>query len=204
MKNLLFTIGIAALLTSCGYNKQEQMLYDYVNGNVQKLFNVDVKELNFKVKDIKKVKEITAADSLAILEPYFEKEKEKAIKNAKDRIDELQKEAGHQEYLLTTPDYKEYEDLAKVAKQLIESHKKETELRLKLIEHYNSDCKSTELEPLANLINEYKTMGNKKLSDVYEATYSIKNPLLKAEQTRTNTYYTNREGTKIIDEKSEE
>ena len=42
-------------------------------------------------------------------------------------------------------------------------------------------------------------MNNAKLSDVYQATYTIKNPLLNnVEQTITKNYYTNKEGTKII------
>ena len=56
MKKLFLTSAIATLLISCGYNQQEQMLYDYENDGFKELLKADIKDIGFKIKEIKKNK----------------------------------------------------------------------------------------------------------------------------------------------------
>ena len=62
MKKITFLLLII-LMYSCGNNKEEQMLYDYQQKNVKTL-NFDLKDLDYNVQEIKKVADITAADSI--------------------------------------------------------------------------------------------------------------------------------------------
>ena len=65
MKKLLFSV-LATLLISCGYNQQEQMLYDYINNGIKRTLKTEAKNVGFKIKEMKKIKEITANDSMQV------------------------------------------------------------------------------------------------------------------------------------------
>ena len=62
MKKLLFS-ALTTLLISCGYNQQEQMLYDYINNGIKSTLKTEAKNVGFKIKEMKKIKEITANES---------------------------------------------------------------------------------------------------------------------------------------------
>ena len=65
MKKLLFS-ALTTLLISCGYNQQEQMLYDYINNGIKSTLKTEAKNVGFKIKEMKKIKEITANDSMQV------------------------------------------------------------------------------------------------------------------------------------------
>ena len=72
MKKLL-VISIAFIMTllSCGENKEEQMLSNYMNDNTIKTLNISAKDLGFKIINLKKVSEVTAKDSLVLMRNQF-------------------------------------------------------------------------------------------------------------------------------------
>lgn len=69
MKKYLLILG-TMILISCGKNKGEQMLYKYQQENFKSL-NIDLKDLDFKIKKVERVGDITASDSLRIIEENF-------------------------------------------------------------------------------------------------------------------------------------
>lgn len=208
MKKFILTSVIATLLISCGYNRQEQMLYDYVNDGTQKVINAEAKNLGFKVKEIKKIKEITSNDSLSILENRLSDVKKELLPEIKEslvtarHLKETTENNLKEAMKFSTQEAKDF--VVQLQATLEDTDKKIEEYQ-KLEKAYDSDFAGTEYEEAYKRIQEYKTLNNAKLSDVYKASYTIKNPILgNIEQTVTKIYYTNREGTKFISAKDEE
>jgi len=122
MKKITLILS-TALLFSCGNNKDEQMLYDYQQKTVSSL-NFDLKDLDFKIQKVEKLADITASDSLRIIEEnYLPVELWKAVADSTDAgkleairfigigkgmqrsdIEELLKIAEHYINLSKTPD----------------------------------------------------------------------------------------------------
>jgi|SRR5690625_212001 len=71
MRKLLLLL-ITFTLISCGKSKEELMLYDYQQKNARSL-NFDIKDLDFKVLNIEKVKDVKAADSATYFKEQFAK-----------------------------------------------------------------------------------------------------------------------------------
>ena len=74
MKNkyLLPLIIISLTIISCGKSQEEILIADYE----QTTENAKM-DLNFKLKNLEKVRDITGQDSLEILKPEFEEKKRK-------------------------------------------------------------------------------------------------------------------------------
>lgn len=198
MKKLLLTSAIATLLISCGYNQQEQMLYDYENDGFKELLKADIKDIGFKIKEIKKVGEITANDSMQV-----QKEKLHNIFYNGGVTYNKDKDTLSFDYVINSN------------KRISEAYQKTMLMNIQNDESYlNYDLENKQNEAIEKYVyaegakkryEKYKAMNNAKLADVYQATYTIKNPLLNVEQTITKTYYTNKEGNKfIISENSKE
>lgn len=198
MKKLLLTSAIATLLISCGYNQQEQMLYDYENDGFKELLKADIKDIGFKIKEIKKVGEITANDSMQV-----QKEKLHNIFYNRGVTYNKDKDTLSFDYVINSN------------KKIAEAYQKTILMNIQNDESYlNYDLENKQNEAIEKYVyaegakkryEKYKAMNNAKLADVYQATYTIKNPLLNVEQTITKTYYTNKEGNKfIISENSKE
>jgi hypothetical protein len=198
MKKLLLTSAIATLLISCGYNQQEQMLYDYENDGFKELLKADIKDIGFKIKEIKKVGEITANDSMQV-----QKEKLHNIFYNGGVTYNKDKDTLSFDYVINSN------------KRIAEAYQKTMLMNIQNDESYlNYDLENKQNKAIEKYVyaegakkryEKYKAMNNAKLADVYQATYTIKNPLLNVEQTITKTYYTNKEGNKfIISENSKE
>ncbi|WP_454948911.1 hypothetical protein [Capnocytophaga leadbetteri] len=198
MKKLLLTSAIATLLISCGYNQQEQMLYDYENDGFKELLKADIKDIGFKIKEIKKVGEITANDSMQV-----QKEKLHNIFYNGGVTYNKDKDTLSFDYVINSN------------KIIAEAYQKTMLMNIQNDESYlNYDLENKQNKAIEKYVyaegakkryEKYKAMNNAKLADVYQATYTIKNPLLNVEQTITKTYYTNKEGNKfIISENSKE
>jgi lipoprotein len=201
MKKVSTIAAFAALISSCGYNQQEQMLYDWVNQGTMETIKTEAKNIGFKIKEIKKVQEITAKDSLNLLLSTFEDDR-------KGMISDLENDLKTAEHLRETT-LNNIEKLKNINSQEAKDYIVELQATLekteriinddkKNIESYNNDCVGTPLEKTFKRIQEYKTLDNSKLCDIYKATHTIKNPLLNIEQTISHNYYTNREGNKIV------
>lgn len=202
MKRIVLTT-ITALLVACGYNKEEQMLYDYVNDGVKKALNTDVKNIGFKIVEFKKIQEITAKDSLAMLEPYLEKEKMSGLLEIKQTLSKIydakEKSLSNLSEALKIGT-KDAKNFAEEIKADIKKFDTRIENLEKLEKSYNEDFAGTEHESVYKKIQEYKTNENKILSTKYLGKHSIKNPLLNnVEQTIEKYYFTNSENTKIVE-----
>nr|WP_314561861.1 hypothetical protein [uncultured Capnocytophaga sp.] len=208
MKKIILTSVITTLIISCGYNHQEQMLYDYVNNGTQKVINTEAKNIGFKVKEIKKIKEITSNDSLSILEDRLSNVKKELLPKVKESLvtaHHLKETTENNLKEAMKFSSQEAKDFVVQLQATLEDTDKKIEEYQKLEKAYNSDFAGTEYQEAYKKVQEYKTMNNAKLSEVYKASYTIKNPILgNLEQTVTKTYYTNREGTKFISAKGEE
>ncbi len=192
MKKFILTSVIATLLVSCGYNQQEQMLYDYINNGIKRTLKTEAKNVGFKIKEMKKIKEITANDSMQV-------QKEKLYDIFYDGGVTYNKDKDTLSFdFVISSNNKISEAYQKMILSNIESG--DSYLNYDLKNKRNKAIeKSVYAEGAKKRYEKYKAMNNAKLSDVYQATYTIKNPLLNnVEQTITKNYYTNKEGTKII------
>jgi hypothetical protein len=162
MKKITLLLALSILLISCGKSKEEQMIYDFQNNISLKKISVDLKDTDFKIISIEKVKNIIANDSLKIKKKYLKKETIKVIASVESNI-EFYKSVGE-----NTDKFNE-----------------------SLKQYKNNNYKNTYLESTFNLIQEYKKDTLKILSIKYKVTYSMTNPILKAKQTFTKNYYTN-------------
>lgn len=84
MRKLTLLFIASVLFVSCGKNKGEQMLTDYKQKQVSRL-NIDLKDLDFKISKVERLGDVTAADSMRIIEDKFlQKEIWEAIKDSTD------------------------------------------------------------------------------------------------------------------------
>lgn len=189
-KSIVFLMSL--IFISCGKSKEEQMLYDYQEKGVKKIFKTNLEELDFKINSIEKQEDITAKDSIN----YFKNELckiwlgENAKQSEKDtlsynyvisKLDELVD--GYQELIILNAkagkSYKNYEN------------KKE---RNKYIDA------SVNVKSLKSKSDIYSQNAESVLSTKYKVNYSILNPVLKLTQTFDKLYYTDASQTKFIKE----
>ena len=149
MKKVSTIAVFAALISSCGYNQQEQMLYDWVNQGTMETIKTEAKNIGFKIKEIKKVQEITAKDSLNLLLSTFEDDR-------KGMISDLENDLKTAEHLRETT-LNNIEKLKNINSQEAKDYIVELQATLekteriinddkKNIEAYNNDCVGTPLE----------------------------------------------------------
>jgi hypothetical protein len=207
MKRITVLLFIATLIVSCGKNKGEQMLYDYQQNNVKAL-NFDLADLDFEIKKVEKITDITASDSLKILKKefaeYWKKGAEQSLvdtlsfKYVKNVLNET----------ITQQDtlYKLYQRSVLTAIRTdnfsyeLESKRK----RDKAMDEMFSYKKTlSEVETLEKYYNKLAKKPDAILSSKYKANYSLKNPMLgNTKQTFEKEYYTNSSQTEFIKEEN--
>lgn len=197
MKKITLLTAFLITLISCGYSPEEQMLFDYLNNASMKTLKVNINDLDFKIISLEKVKDISASDSLEIVQKYFDEKKNKKIGQFEDEIKRDEIRIAKNEELIRSINVN---DVTKTVQEWVDKDKVNIERNQKNIELYNGDCKGTFLEPVLVKINNYKSEPNKILSVKYKANYSMNNPLMKVKQTFNKYYYSNSENTIFIKE----
>lgn len=194
MRKLLLLL-ITCTLISCGKSKEELMLYDYQQKNARSL-NFDLKDLDFKILNIERIKDIKAADSAKYFKEQFAKYWQKNpdetlidtlsfsyVKNIleesiayKDTLIDLYNESVLN--AIRRGDY--YQEL--------ESERKYDQE----VEEKQSLTKTlSEISILEYKYNNLSKNPDSILSTKYRASYSMKNPLLSdIKQTFDEYYYT--------------
>lgn len=172
MKRKLVYFLLVCLFIGCA-SKEEGAIADYI----QRKDNVKT-DLGFKTISSKELGNITAKDSLDILEKEL-------AENRKLDLENLYKKKENDEYRLSEEkrfarNNQPYHD--QMTKKYWEDAIKEKENILseteRLIKLYETDCIGTRLEPVVYQIQKYKELGEKLLAVRVECTYSIINPLL--------------------------
>lgn len=209
IKNFISVLIITLILTACGKNKAEQMLYDYQTENA-KAMNFAIEDLDFEIEKIEEIGDVVASDSASYykqqLAEYWVGDPAKAEAIA-DTISfeyvkgTLENAIAHQDTLTNL--YQEA--LLDVVGTGSYSLEREYER--------NRDKASDEKLSLQNTLNKinvleiyYDSFSQKPdsvLSVKYEAIYSSVNPLLNnAKQTYNKVFYTNAEQTKFVKSES--
>ncbi|MDA8956158.1 hypothetical protein N9H19_00875 [Flavobacteriales bacterium] len=188
MKNL-FLLLFAVVLYSCGYNREEQMLYDFENQVNLDLFSADLKEFNFEIISTSMEEIITCEDSANyFLEIFVDANKIENVEVVnKNYVDSLLNEydliiAKGDEYIalfdVLNVKPKEYNEVVNNNK-------------------YLKKIKKSTIYFKENYFN-YKSRGEEKLSTRYNCKFKVDNPFLKISQTHNKNYYTNSIGNKFI------
>ena len=205
MKKITLLLLTATLIVSCGKNKGEQMLYDYQQNNVKAL-NFDLADLDFEIKKVEKINDITASDSLKLLKKefaeYWKKDAEQSLvdtlsfKYVKSVLNET----------ITRKDtlYKLYQEAVLTAIQ-IDNYSYELESKRKrdkaMDEMFSYKKTLLEVETLEKYYNKLSEKPDSILSSKYKANYSLKNPMLgNTKQTFEKIFYTNASQTEFIKE----
>jgi len=205
MKRITLLLIMTALFVSCGKNKGEQMLYDYQQNNVKAL-NFDLADLDFEIKSVEKVKDITAKDSLGELKKefaqYWEKDAEQSLvdtlsfKYVKSVLNET----------ITQKDtlYKLYQEAVLTAIRIddfsyeLDSKRKRDDA---MDEMFSYKKTLSEVETIEKYYNKLAQKPDSILSTKYKANYSLKNPMLgNTKQTFEKIFYTNSLQTEFIKE----
>lgn len=196
-KITLFLLG-ATFLISCGKSKEEQLIADYA----QTMGDAKM-DLNFKMKNLEKVEDITAKDSLEILKSYFDEKRgnkisefQEGIDRNKENLDKYTKQLAE-----TNPNHT---SLVELYEKYINEAKSEVERYEQNIKLYEGDCKGTFLEPVLISIKDYEKKGDEILVSKFKANYTVSNPLLNnTKQEITRTYYLDGARTKVLSTESE-
>lgn len=108
MKKITLLMIMTLLIISCSKSKEETMLYDYEKSAYLKTLSTNIDNVDFKIKSFEKVKDVTAKDSIDILQKYFNEKQNKKIsqfneliKNDKEsliRAEESLKNAVYENY----------------------------------------------------------------------------------------------------------
>ena len=198
----LLLIG-ATILVSCGNNKEEQMLYDYQQKNVKSM-NFDLKDLDYKVQEIKKVTDITAADSTKHIKQelaeFWTKNPEQSLVDTLSFQyikSVLNKNITQQDTLL-----KLYQSAVLTAIK-IDNYSYELESKRKrdkaIDDLYKYKETFMDIEKLEGRYNQLSKQPESILSTKYKAIYSLKNPMLgNTKQTFEKTFFTNASQTKFV------
>lgn len=201
MKKLYFIIPliILAIITiSCEKSKEEKLISDYT----QTIGKAKM-DLNFKMINLEKIRDITAKDSAEILKPIFEETRTEKLSQL---THSLQVNTMLEFYQNQLEDWKQSKVTGKYKNERIEYYEKSIveekeniENSKKVIEAYKTDCKGTFLEPLYNTIQQYEEAPDKLLATEYNATYTIENPMLNnAKQEINTTYLLNGDRTEVL------
>ncbi|WP_347375142.1 hypothetical protein [Aequorivita sp. Q41] len=198
MKKITLLLLGATLMLSCGKSKEEQLIADYA----QTLGDAKM-DLNFKMKNLEKVEDITAKDSLEILKSYFTEKKANKISEFQDGInynkENLDKHT--KELAETNPNHS---SLVELYERYINEAKSEIERYEQNIKLYEGDCQGTFLEPVLISIKDYEKRGDEILVSKFKANFTMNNPLLNnTKQEITRTYYLDGDRTKVLSTESE-
>ena len=197
MKKTLITNSSLLLISlcfiSCSNSKEKKLITDYV----QTMGDTKI-ELNVNILDFEKESEIKAIDSLNILKPYLETEKNEKISEFKVKIESANERINEYNKDILKPE-NNYASLKKIYLDFIEDAKNDVDFNKKAIELYEGDCKGTYLEKTLNEIKRYEKNPNLVIANKYKTRYSIINPLLNnAKQELKKTFYINPDATKVL------
>ncbi len=198
MKKITLLLLGATLMLSCGKSKEEQLIADYA----QTLGDAKM-DLNFKMKNLEKVEDITAKDSLEILKSYFTKKKANKISEFQDGINYNKEnlDKNTKELAETNPNHS---SLVELYERYINEAKSEIERYEQNIKLYEGDCQGTFLEPVLISIKDYEKRGDEILVSKFKANFTMNNPLLNnTKQEITRTYYLDGDRTKVLSTESE-
>jgi hypothetical protein len=204
-RNTVSVLTIGLILTACGKNKAEQMLYDYQAENA-KAMNFALEDLDFDIKTIEKVGVVVAADSAGYykqqLAEYWTGDSAKAEAIADtlsfEYVESALKAAIAQKDTLS----KSYQELVLlvVGTGRYSAERKYENLRDEALAEWLRFSK--ELIRVKKIEKSHDSLAQNPdsvLSSKYEATYSSINPLLNnAKQTYNKVFYTNAEQTKFV------
>lgn len=201
MRKLYFIVSLIILATtaiSCEKSKEEILISDYT----QTIGKAKM-DLNFKMINLEKIRDITAKDSAEILKPIFEETRTEKLSQL---THSLQVNTMLEFYQNQLEDWKQSKVTGKYKNERIEYYEKSIveekeniENSKKVIEAYKTDCKGTFLEPLYNTIQQYEEAPDKLLATEYNATYTIENPMLNnAKQEINTTYLLNGDRTEVL------
>ncbi len=199
-KITLITI-VFNLLFSCSRYSKEQMLYDYVKKTSFEKLNVNIDHLDFNILLLMKISNITAKDSLILMQKYFDIKKKEKIDYFTQQLELYKNLNMGYAYTIKNTKNQSINDMHQDFTDNIEENIKRIQNCINL---YNGDCKGTFLEPVLSKIKRYKMNPDKVLSSKYEANYTLTDPTLNATETFNYYYYTNLHNTSFIkDEKVE-
>lgn len=191
MKKLLL-IGLSITIFSCGKSKEEELIASHV----QKIGETKT-DLSFKMISLDKVKDITAKDSLEILQSHFNEKKTGKLEELRGNV-ELYEEYIKKYKTKLEEENKSNTSIVEMYQEFITEYEADVKRNKEFIEKYEGDCKGTFLEPVLSSINEYKEKEQEILATKFDAVYSIKNPLLNdAKQEINKEFIVNAERTKI-------
>lgn len=202
MKKLFLILFATTLMVSCGRSKGEQMLYDYQVENFRAL-NFDLADYNFKIIKFERLKDLKHSDRMKSIKGelavYFTDNPSQSLidtlsfKYTKNILnenisgyDDLYKSC--QKSVLMAIRNNNFSAELKAEKRRDAAGKKRGEYRLKHIE----------IESLEYFYEFFSKNPNAIRSEVYQAKYSVKNPVSGSKQTFEKVFYTNPSHTKFI------
>ncbi len=201
----ILVMAMVVLAVSCGYNKEEQMLCNYVQKGMKENLNVELSDLNFKIKNIKKVGSITGADSMKILKLEFANLWKS--NPSQELIDTLSfkyvKKFLNKSITLQDTLYEGYQKLVLLSIKTgnyAGKYKYKQERNKAMQEKVKYEKSLIDVEGIEEKYNMYAKLKDSVLSEKYEATYSLTNPLLKVKQSFDKVFYTNAKGDEFVRE----
>jgi hypothetical protein len=181
MKNFVIILVSLLIFTSCAKSKEEQLIADYV----QTLGDTKL-DLKFKIIEIEKTLEVSASDSLEILNNYFISKRDEKILQFEEDITRKLKEIELNEESLKKENNK---IMIELYQSRIETARNDIDRNKKSIDLYKGDCKGTFLEPILESINEYESKGDEILVKKFKVKYSINNPLMGNTKQEVNKFF---------------
>jgi len=186
---------IFSLLFSCSRNSEEQMLYDYVKKASFEKLNVNIDQLDFKILSLMKISNITAKDSLILIQKYFDIKKKEKIDYFTKQLEQYKNLNMGYAYTIKNKKNQSINDMHQDFTDNIEENIKRIQNCINL---YNGDCKGTFLEPVLSKIKRYEMDPDNVLSSKYKANYTLTDRALNAKETFNYYYYTNFDNTSFI------
>jgi hypothetical protein len=191
MKKLIFIISI--ILLGCT-DKRFELIADYE----QNIFDTHI-DLSFKGLEYNEIGPVYASDSLEMFRPLFDNE-------ITDKLEYLENNSSFYSDMLGMAKYKyktaKHPEMRLHYKQQIKEYeskaREENERMQELIQIYTTDCKSTYLETIKEMIDKWESDTSKLLGWRVEAKYQIRNPLLNTEQQLTKEYLLAPDKSKVI------
>jgi len=208
-KSFISVLTITLILTACGKNKAEQMLYDYQSENA-KAINFALEDLDFQIEKIEKVGDVTASDSITYYKQQLAEYWTGNATSAEAIADTLSFEyvKGALESAIATQGNL-FESYQEVLIQISGMGRYSSEREYERKRNKASDEKISFQKTLSKIrileayYDSFAHNPDSVLSAKYEANYSSINPLLNnAKQTYNKVFYTDAEQTKFVKEES--
>jgi len=199
MKKLVIVI-VSVSLFSCGYNKEEKMLFDYQQENVGSM-NFNLKDLNFKIEKIEKVLDITSKDSMQYFKKQYANMWEKDLSEIS--VDTLTfdyvNNALNEAISMAQKNKDSYKELMNITNDSYKLYDYSKEVEKFTNSEYEFKTLLLNFEKIEKSYNDYAVDPEAILSTKYKAQYSLNNPLLgNTKQNFNKFFYTNKSQTAFI------